>query len=351
MLDERIVEIVARQHGVISRRQLLAAGLSSTGIGHRVRGRRLFPVLHGVFALGPHVDVWGHRCAALLSVGGAAVGPGRPEDGEWSVPTPPQRVPETKRMRLVPASGRFPAPAWSADETRIRVALSHWSVLHLHGLIEAPPDRLHVTVEGTGGRPHAAVRVHRARTLSADDIEIVEGLPVTTPARTVLDASVGASDRQVRRLIREAEYHELIGIGAMADVVRRNPFHPGSPSIRRLDPQTAEARRRQTPIEDRMAELIAGLPIEAPEPQLTIAGRSGKAYRADFAWPDLRLVVETDGRSAHDRSTSFQSDRDRDADLAAAGWLTLRFTSLQLDDPGRVAAMIVATAATRASAS
>lgn len=99
-----------------------------------------------------------------------------------------------------------------------------------------------------------------------------------------------------------------------------------------------------------MTRALEHLPLAFPETQLVVVGRSGQAYHADFAWLDLRLIIETDGRSSHDRTTSFQSDRDRDADLAATGWLTLRFTSLQLDDPARVAATILATARTRSAA-
>lgn len=324
MLDERIASILSRQHGAISRRQLWAAGLSSSGLEHRVRTHRLFPVMRGVYAPSPHIDAWGRRFAAVLSVGGQPLVSG-------------------------PAitAGSHDATA-SAGPSRPRlVALSHWSVLHLHGLIEQPPARAHVTIEGTGGRPHADVHVHRARTLRVEDVEIVEGLPVTTPARTILDAALRASDGQVGRLIREAEYHGLLTHGAMADVVRRNPCHRGSARVRRVDPQTAESRLRQTPIEHRMAPILDRLPIGPPVPQLAVAGRSGRRYRADFAWPDLRLIVETDGRAGHERSTSFHSDRQRDADLAAAGWLTLRFTSLQLDDPEAVATVIRDTARTR----
>lgn len=346
MLDERIVDVVSRQHGVISRKQLLAAGLSNSGIGHRVRRRRLFPVLHGVFALGPHVDVWGFRHAAVLSVSGTPV-----VDEPWArtrpaLPEPPPLSGASCGGR-VPPPGRRSAPVALVGTASVRVALSHWSALDLHRLIDEPPKRFHVTIEGTGGRTHAAVHVHRARTLHSRDVQLVDRLPVTTPARTILDSALGASVGQVRRLIREAEYRELLEIGAMADVVRRNPFHPASPIVRRADPDTAESRRLQTPIEDRMAAIIDGLPIGLPTPQAPVTGQSGRTYRADFAWGDLRLIVEADGRSSHDRSTSFQSDRDRDADLAAAGWLTLRFTSLQLDDPNRVTAMIVATASTR----
>lgn len=345
MIDQRISEIAANQHGVISRQQLISAGLSSSGIGQRVRRHRLFAVFRGVFALSPHLDAWGRRYAAVLSVGGRpltelAAGPA-------GTTRRTHRRPAIATTRPDPAGGRIPGTSGVLPPGRIRIVLSHWSVLHLHGLIEHPPQAEHVTIEGTGSRPYVGVRVHRGRTLPAEDVEFVAGLPVTTPARTILDSALGASVRQVQRLIREAEYRELLGFGALEAVVRRNPFHPASPTVRKADPQTAESRLRHTPIEDRMAQVVAGLTIEQPQSQLAVVGRSGRTYRADFAWPTSRLIVEADGRSSHDRSTSFQSDRDRDADLAATGWLTLRFTSLQLDQPERVAATIVATIGTR----
>ncbi len=336
MADRRIAEIALRQHGIVTRRQLLAAGRSSSAISARVERHRLFRIHRGVFALSPYLDAWGERYAAVLAVGGLEP---RAHDAATG---PPAGAPIADPRAIPGATGVEPSIH--------RVVLSHWSVLDLHELIDRAPPRGHVTIAGTGGRRVPGIHVHRARTLQAADVEVVAGLPVTTPARTILDTARGASVGQVRRLIREAEYRDLVDFGAIADVVRRNPHHPGSSVVRRADPQTAEARRRQTPIEERVAAIVERLPIAAPQPQLNVAGASGRTYRADFAWPDLRLIVESDGRSSHDRSTSFQSDRDRDADLAAAGWLTLRFTWLQLDQPERVAATIVATALTRTSA-
>lgn len=323
MFDERIAALAAAQHGVVSRRQLRRIGLSGGGLANRVRRHRLFPVVRGVFSLGP-IDIRGQRFAAVLSVGGEPLATG-------------------------PAIlGGHHDPTASVGPHRPRVvALSHWSALHLYSLIDQAPLQMHVTIEGTGGRPHSGVHVHRARALHLEDLGVTDGLPVTLPARTILDAARGASVPQVRRLIREAEYRELIAVGAVADVVRRHPFHPGCAIVRKADPETAESVRRQTPIEDRMAAVLALLPLEPPASQLAVSGRSGASYRADFAWPDLRLIVETDGRTAHARTTSFQSDRARDADLAAAGWLTLRFTSLQLARPDQVAALIADTALTR----
>lgn len=317
----------------------MACGLSAGGIAFRVRSARLFPVLRGVFALSPHVDIWGQRCGAVLAAGGCLMPGNDSRTGDH---------PEPAGGSTLSTSAN---PVATGHGSRRKVVLSHWSSLDAYGLIGGPPTPHHVTIEGNGSRPFGGVRVHRARTLDPVDVRVVRGVPTTTPARTILDTARGASVRQVQRLIREAEYRELLEVGAVADVVRRNPFHPATPIVRRADPQTAESRLLQTPIEDRMIAVLDRLSIGAPQAQLPVTGQSGRTYRADFAWPDLALIVETDGRAAHDRTAAFQSDRDRDTDLAAAGWLTLRFTSLQLDRPDRVATAILATARTRNAAS
>lgn len=332
--NQRIAEITRRQHGVIARRQLVACGLSPGGIASRVRRALLFPVVRGVFSVSPHVDAWGHRHAAVLAV---RAGPGSPS------------VVRTSGRRPSGAADRVDdAPSDGGGPTATpRVLLSHWSAAQAHGLITATQHRHHVTVEGSGARRVSAVRLHRARALLPDDVTEVEGVLMTSPARTILDCAVGATPTQVRRLIREAEFQRLLEAGAMVAAVRRCPHHPGSGTVRKADPQTAESALQQTPLEDRVAALIAGLPLPPPAPQHALVGASGQHYRADFAWPELKLIVEADGRPAHDRSTSFDSDRQRDADLAAAGWMTLRFTSATLHDPAQVSETILATARTR----
>lgn len=328
--NRRIADLVERQHGVIARWQLLACGLSSGAVDARVRRARLFPVVRGVHALSPYVSTWGHRHAAVLAVraggrrGDGAAGGGR--DGT--------------------AGRRRDGPRDGTAET-IGPVLSHWSAAQAHGLLPTTDHRHHVTVSGTGDRRAAAVRIHRARALLPGETSVIEGLRVTNPARTILDCAVGASVQQIRKLIREAEYQRLIGTGDLAATVGRRPSHPGSPIVRMADPQTAESCLAQTPLEDEMTALLAELPLPPPLPQHAVVGASGRQYRADFAWDGLRLIVETDGRAAHDRSSSFDSDRERDADLAAAGWLTLRVTRLQLRDGPRVGQAIVATARSR----
>lgn len=296
MDEERIAEIAGRQCGVVSVAQFRACGLSASGARHRADAHRLFRVRRGVYSLGPVVDPRARLWAALLVTG--------------------------------------PAGA----------SVSHWSAAWMHGMVGRCRAPIHITVPGNGGRSLSGVRVHRARSLSDADTVQVDGLRVTTPARTVLDIAARAPDHDVLRLIREGEYLGLLPTGALLAVVSTHPRHPGAARIRRVDPVTATAALRQTPLEDELEALIATLPVPTPQRQLPVRGASGAWYRLDFGWPDFRLATEADGRSAHERSASLDSDRFRDNDLAAVGWQTLRFTHLQIArgrfDTGR---QIVAT--------
>jgi very-short-patch-repair endonuclease len=158
----------------------------------------------------------------------------------------------------------------------------------------------------------------------------VRGLRVTSAERTILDVACQASDDVVRRLIREAEFVGALRAGALAAAVEGRSGHPGVGRIRRVDPHTVEAALRQTPLEDELEALIRTTPLPAPERQLRLAGVLGGHFRADFAWPQFRLIAEADGRDAHARASALETDRRRDADLAATGWTTMRFTRTQV---------------------
>ena len=77
----------------------------------------------------------------------------------------------------------------------------------------------------------------------------------------------------------------------------------------------------------------------------------GRVFEVDFAYPELRIVIEVDGWQHHGRRDAFERDRARDAALVAAGWVVLRFTWLQVTRrPAWVAAQIAATLAVRSAA-
>jgi very-short-patch-repair endonuclease len=280
--DQRLAHIARRQCGVVSTAQLMACGLSPAGIAKRVAGARLFRVRRVVYSLGPCVDEWGLRWAAIL--------------------------------------------ATSAD----RAVLSHWSAGEVHRMVEAGPPRVHVTVPGGGRRDLRGIVVHRSRALSADDVAMVRGLRVTTPERTALDIAGVADDAAVRRMIREGEFHGVLPTGAICAAIGGRTGHRGLGRLQRMDPATHEAALAQTPLEDDLEDVLRPLTIPGLCRQHHVRGSSGSWFRVDFSVPEVRLAIEADGRTAHERSSTFESDRARDADLGAVGWQTLRFTRIQV---------------------
>ena len=80
-----------------------------------------------------------------------------------------------------------------------------------------------------------------------------------------------------------------------------------------------------------MLAITRSLGLPDPRPQFYIdPGDGGPLIRADFAWPDRRIVVETDGRKTHGTRQAFENDRRRDQRLTAAGWTVIRTTWRQL---------------------
>ncbi|WP_026911648.1 type IV toxin-antitoxin system AbiEi family antitoxin domain-containing protein [Patulibacter minatonensis] len=300
MDDLRLAQLAARQGGIVTVAQLAACGLSRSGIRSRVKSGRLFRVGWGVYALGPVQDAWAMRWATVLSI---------------------------------PAAG---------------AALSHWSAAEIHRMHDRPTTQQHVTVPGTTRAGGAGIVVHRTRTICPEDVVVVRGLPVTSPARTVLDIAARASDDTVRRMIREGEFQGLLPVGAVPAVVRAHPHHPGVTRLRRVDPQTAESALLQTPLEDELDLLLRSLPMPPADRQIRVVGASGAAYRLDFGWHPFALAAEADSRSAHERASALESDRFRDNDLAAKGWLTMRFVRRQIVERRDVSArQLMATALRR----
>ncbi|WP_026910776.1 type IV toxin-antitoxin system AbiEi family antitoxin domain-containing protein [Patulibacter minatonensis] len=297
MDDARLARLAARQGGVFTSAQMNACGLSPSGARHRVRTSRVFRVRRAAYTLSPHHDALTDLWAVILTID-----PGRG-------------------------------------------CLSHWTAAWMHRMWRATGSPIHMSVVGSGGRRLPGVVVHAPRILLPDDVVEVRGLPVTSAGRTVLDVAARAGDDTVRRLIREGEVQGLLPAGEMLRVVAAHPNHPGAGRVRRVDPGTPADALGQTTLEDELDALIRELPMPAPERQLTVRGASGAWYHLDFGWGTARLAAEADGRSVHERASALESDRFRDNDLAAVGWLTMRFTDRQLRrgraDAGRqlVAAM------------
>jgi very-short-patch-repair endonuclease len=210
---------------------------------------------------------------------------------------------------------------------RGRTVLSSWSAAELLGWVERPSQAHHVTTMGHAkSRPDLVV--HRTRTELP--VNRVRGLPITEPGRVLLDLAVHRRGRPLERLVGEALFHRHLTEVEASAAGDRYPGHQGIANLRSIDPDRARNRRTTTPLEEEALVRIDALGVPAPVCQYEVFGHSGRRYLADFAWPDHRVILETDGRSAHERRSAMERDRDRDGDLGAAGWRTYRVTRRQL---------------------
>jgi len=143
------------------------------------------------------------------------------------------------------------------------------------------------------------------------------GIPVTTPARTILDLAAAVSRRELERAMDEAAYLRLDLSGLKPRRGRRG----GAMITRVLAEHQAGTTRTRSELEEGMLELCRRFELPAPLVNQEIEG-----YTVDFVWPEQRVIVETDGWQAHGTRRAFESDRRRDADLMAAHWRPLRMT-------------------------
>jgi very-short-patch-repair endonuclease len=183
----------------------------------------------------------------------------------------------------------------------------------------ASAGQLHLTVPRTA-RGIEGIRIHRPRTLRPGDVVVVDGLRVTSPARTLIDLADFRKRRLLERAIDQAEYHALhLPLGEVHDRLHRRP------RSRLLVGVIAEHVAGSTITESEAEELFlaivrrANLPL--PEPQVSLWGR-----RRDFVFRKQKVVVEIDGRRAHDRDSAFERDAIRDAEVVINQHRPLRFT-------------------------
>jgi very-short-patch-repair endonuclease len=278
----QVAALASRQHGVVTRAQLLALGFSTARIGRWVKAGRLVALYTGVYA-----------------VGHAALG----QPGRW-----------------------FAATAACGP----RAALSHGSAAALWELRGSQPNRIHVTVPGTGGHDMPrGVRLHRYRSLDpVADLTARDGIPVTTVERTILDLTLVLAARKVRRAFGQADVLRLLDFAEVDRLITTHPNRRGT----RIFAAIAAEHRPDRPLsrsdfEDRMAELCDRHGLPAPEINRRVAG-----LEVDLSWPEYGLVVEADTSAFHGTWAAKERDAARDARLAAAGYVVRRFTDRQLED-------------------
>jgi very-short-patch-repair endonuclease/predicted transcriptional regulator of viral defense system len=282
-LDEAIAQLAARQHGVVSRDQLRGLGLSDGGIAGRIRRGTLHRRHQGVYAVGHTVlGARGHWMAAVLAC------------GENAVP-------------------------------------SHAAAGALWGLRRSAATTTDVTLPGSGGRRRkAGIRIHRARSIHATTHE---GIPVTTPERTIVDLAATLRRRPLERVLDQAENTRLTDVPSLLALAKSQAGHRGAGKlITALTDHQPGTTLTKSELEERFLKLCRDANLPKP-----IVNDYVEALEADFIFDAQRILVETDSWRHHRTREAFESDRRRDAIHAAAGWRTLRFTHRQIaHDPATV---------------
>jgi very-short-patch-repair endonuclease len=298
-LDWELAALATRQHGAVATRQLRALGLTTQAISQRVGAGRLHRIHHGVYAVGHRVlTVRGRWMAAVLACGPDAV-------------------------------------------------LSHASAAALWDLRRSAAAYTDVTVPRTGGRKRPGIRIHRPRRLPRDEVTTRDGIPVTTPARTILDMAALLTRSRLEHLLDQAEIRELTDYRSLDAIARAHSGHHGAAKLQRaIATHYAGTNLTRSDLEILFKALCRQHALPEPRVNQTIAGKE-----VDFLFPAQRLIVETDSWRYHKTRHAFENDRARDVVTSLAGYRTLRFTDRRLErQPQTVAAAIAAILADRRAA-
>ena len=190
--------------------------------------------------------------------------------------------------------------------------------------------RVDVIVPENCGRRLAGVAVHRRRRPPIGcDVQTVDGLPVTAPARTIVDLASVVGPHRLRHIVQtqvgkeRPTRDELI---ACFDSVARQGVNGIGPLRRLLVELFGDRSVSGSVLEVAVADLLEAGGISGFVPQYRPPWYDGRRGIVDFAHPELRIIVEADGRRWHRRDQEMAEDRRRDRVAASHGWLTLRVT-------------------------
>jgi len=213
-----------------------------------------------------------------------------------------------------------------------RAAASHETAAVLHGLLSRKPELVDVTSPRPARRDRPW-RAHRSRDLIDRYVTTVDGIPCTTPARTVVDVA-GQMPWLTERVADTAVRLGLMehaDLALVVDEVARKG-RPGITACRQLLAARLEwSDRNESELEDAFLRLVvtAGLPL--PTAQVVICDSSGVVCRVDFAYEDRMIAIWLDGYRFHSDQAMFQRDRLVQNKVVALGWQPLRFTWWDVD--------------------
>lgn len=275
---QRLAALAVRQHGVVALWQLLALGFSRWWVQREVRQQRLHRIHRGVYAVGhTRLSVKGRWMAAVLACGPDAV-------------------------------------------------LSHGAAAALWELQRAPSNKIDVTAL----RKHIVpgVRCHLSRApLHADDRTIIDGIPVTSISRTLLDQAEVLRPQRLRSTLEAAQRRDLLDGRKLDPLLARSFGRRGLPRLKRaLSELHEQAPWTQSQLEQRFLELVRDAGLPEPRTNVIVDGEL-----VDCFWPQHNLVVELDSYGFHRSKRSFEDDRLKDTRHTLAGRRSMRVTRARVE--------------------
>jgi very-short-patch-repair endonuclease len=294
--DERIAAVAELQRQYIHRSQLRAVGIGDSAVARLIRSGRLIRRYPAVYGVRPLVEMpFGPETAALLACAPNAL-------------------------------------------------LSHRSAAALWKLCEADDDCIEVTIPWHRRRRVADLRIHRTACLHPRDVRVEDGLPVTSPARTLLDHAATLGTHELERELDEALVVLKIATREeLDDVLARAGTRRGAGRLRRLMSLREESVITKSEAERLFMRLIVEGGLPEPRTQVRLEG-----FTVDFLWPEERVVFEIDGYRFHTSRSAFDRDRRKDLTLKSAGFDPNRVSRDQVKNEPLVVLGYVARALGRA---
>lgn len=227
---------------------------------------------------------------------------------------------------------------------KLGAVTSHQSAAFVHGLDRPLHVKPTVSVPRNKTKMMVGVTVHQLADLEQEHVLVVDGLPITTPARTIVDLAAVVHEQHLARALDNGLASGVLDLEAVdtvfSEIGRRGK--PGTASLRRLlEARSGDYVAPESELERRLIQIIADAGLPAPVRQFRAPWLRRVNGRVDLAYPDEKLLVEGDSRRWHLLAAAFETDRLRDNAAQLAGWRVLRFTWLEIvEAPDRVTSSI-----------
>ena len=280
--DAAIADLARSQHGVLSRSQLIHLGMGSGAIEGRIERGSLHGLHRGVYKVG---------------------------------------------YRRITRKGRWMAAVLAGGEGAV---LSHRSAACLWRLLPPRSERIAITCPPGRVVRRKGIASHGSE-LGEDEGLIYDGIPVTSPFRTIFDLAAAVEMRELERAFHEAEARQMTDRVSLPMLLARYPGRRGRRKVEALLGSRAPVAITRNDFEEAFLALVDAYGLPRPRMNADLALR-GRFYEIDALWPVQRVAVELDSRSIHGTVKRFESDRHRGRILVAEGYRTVHVTWRQLQE-------------------